>query len=232
VHLNLTTFPLLRQRIGHRGCPMHPALITSSSTRRACAHVATVGDGEPVVLLHGFPQHWWQWHQIAPRIAEHGYRVICPDPRGAGWTEADDSGIERETRLHDLLAILEALGIECAHRPSSASSAPWARRSGIPPLTPWSAGPPPSSPAKPPSATPASHPHSNPVPLQADCAPMLYASDLPIGLCRVRHRSCQNAPWRGAASMVESSVAVSQPEPRATRLGRRATASSSIPRSP
>jgi pimeloyl-ACP methyl ester carboxylesterase len=78
-------------------------------------HVGTVGDGEPVVLLHGFPQHWWQWHQIAPRIAEHGYRVICPDLRGAGWTEADDPGIGRETRLRDLLAILEALGIERAH---------------------------------------------------------------------------------------------------------------------
>jgi pimeloyl-ACP methyl ester carboxylesterase len=78
-------------------------------------HVGTFGDGEPVVLLHGFPQHWWQWHQIAPRIAEHGYRVICPDLRGAGWTEADDPGMKRTTRLHDLLAILDALGIDRAH---------------------------------------------------------------------------------------------------------------------
>jgi pimeloyl-ACP methyl ester carboxylesterase len=79
------------------------------------SHVAAVGDGDPVVLLHGFPQHWWQWHEIAPRIAERGYRVICPDLRGAGWSEADRPGIERETRMHDLLAILEALGIERAH---------------------------------------------------------------------------------------------------------------------
>ena len=79
------------------------------------SHVATIGTGEPVVMLHGFPQHWWQWHRVAPRIAEQGYRVICPDLRGAGWTEADDPGIERETRLHDLLAIFEALGIERAH---------------------------------------------------------------------------------------------------------------------
>ncbi|HEU0182546.1 MAG TPA: alpha/beta hydrolase [Agromyces mariniharenae] len=78
-------------------------------------HVATLGAGEPVVMLHGFPQHWWQWHRVAPRIAEQGYRVICPDLRGAGWTEADDPGIERETRLHDLLAVFEALGIERAH---------------------------------------------------------------------------------------------------------------------
>ncbi|QAY71891.1 alpha/beta hydrolase [Xylanimonas protaetiae] len=78
-------------------------------------HVAIVGEGEPVVLLHGFPQHWWQWHAIAPVIAAAGYRVVCPDLRGAGWTAADDPRIERETRLRDLLALLDALGVDRAH---------------------------------------------------------------------------------------------------------------------
>ncbi len=78
-------------------------------------HVAAVGEGEPVVLLHGFPQHWWQWHAIAPAIAARGYRVICPDLRGAGWTVADDPRIERETRLRDLLALLDVLHIERTH---------------------------------------------------------------------------------------------------------------------
>ena len=78
-------------------------------------HVAAIGAGEPVVLLHGFPQHWWQWHAIAPVIAAGGYRVICPDLRGAGWTVADDPRIERETRLRDLLALFDALHIERAH---------------------------------------------------------------------------------------------------------------------
>ncbi|TDW69325.1 alpha/beta fold hydrolase [Kribbella pratensis] len=78
-------------------------------------HVATVGEGEPVVLLHGFPQHWWQWRAVAPVIAARGYRVICPDLRGAGWTVTDDPRIERETRLHDLLALFDALDIERAH---------------------------------------------------------------------------------------------------------------------
>ena len=78
-------------------------------------HVASIGEGEPVVLLHGFPQHWWQWHAIAPVIAAGGYRVICPDLRGAGWTVADDPRIERETRLRDLLALFDVLHIERAH---------------------------------------------------------------------------------------------------------------------
>lgn len=78
-------------------------------------HVAVIGDGEPVVLLHGFPQHWWQWHAIAPVIAAGGHRVICPDLRGAGWTVADDPRIDRETRLRDLLALLDVLEVERAH---------------------------------------------------------------------------------------------------------------------
>lgn len=76
------------------------------------SHVAVIGEGEPALLLHGFPQHWWQWHAIAPRLAEHGYRAICPDLRGAGWTEADDPRIRRETRLDDFVSLLDAFGLD------------------------------------------------------------------------------------------------------------------------
>ncbi|WP_454730016.1 alpha/beta fold hydrolase [Cellulosimicrobium protaetiae] len=77
-------------------------------------HVATIGTGDPVVLLHGFPEHWWQWHEVAPVLAAAGHRVLCPDLRGAGWTAADDPRIQRETRLHDLVALLDALDVERA----------------------------------------------------------------------------------------------------------------------
>lgn len=78
-------------------------------------HVAAIGEGEPVILLHGFPQHWWQWRAVAPVIAAGGYRALCPDLRGAGWTVADDPHIQRQTRLRDLLALFDVLHIERAH---------------------------------------------------------------------------------------------------------------------
>lgn len=78
-------------------------------------HLATVGQGDPVLLLHGFPQHWWQWRVVAPAIAAHGYRAICPDLRGAGWTVAEDPQVRRDTRLHDVLALLDALELESVH---------------------------------------------------------------------------------------------------------------------
>lgn len=88
-------------------------LVVETSGLRS--HVAIIGEGYPVVLLHGFPAHWWQWREIAPAIARAGHRAICPDLRGAGWTTADDPRIDRERHHHDLLALLDALGIEQAH---------------------------------------------------------------------------------------------------------------------
>lgn len=79
------------------------------------SHVATIGQGEPVLMLHGFPQHWWQWRTIAPQIAAAGYRVICPDLRGAGWTRAAEPGFHRESVVDDVVALLDAMGVERAH---------------------------------------------------------------------------------------------------------------------
>jgi pimeloyl-ACP methyl ester carboxylesterase len=73
-------------------------------------HVAEAGSGEPVLLLHGFPQHWWEWRDVIPGLAEH-YRVIVPDLRGAGWTDAPPSGYNRSQLQDDILALLETLQI-------------------------------------------------------------------------------------------------------------------------
>jgi pimeloyl-ACP methyl ester carboxylesterase len=75
-------------------------------------HVAEAGQGDAVVLQHGWPQHWWEWRHLIPPLAER-YRVICPDIRGFGWSEepADDDYL-KETLVDDLLALLAELGVE------------------------------------------------------------------------------------------------------------------------
>ena len=74
-------------------------------------HVAEAGEGEPLVLLHGWPQNWWAWRKLIPPLAER-YRVICPDLRGHGWTEAPPGGYEKKGLAGDLLALLDALELE------------------------------------------------------------------------------------------------------------------------
>ena len=78
-------------------------------------HLAVIGEAANRSYCYTDSPDWWQWHAIAPLIAARGYRVICPDLRGAGWSVADDPRVERETRLRDLLALLDVIGIERAH---------------------------------------------------------------------------------------------------------------------
>jgi len=74
-------------------------------------HVAEAGAGEPLVLQHGWPQHWWAWRFLIPRLAER-YRVICPDLRGHGWSDAPAGGYEKEQFASDLLAVMDAMGLD------------------------------------------------------------------------------------------------------------------------
>ncbi|MDM8083773.1 alpha/beta hydrolase [Cellulomonas cellasea] len=74
-------------------------------------HVAEAGAGEPLVLLHGFPQHWWGWRKVIPALAAH-HRVTAPDLRGAGWTEATTGGYTEEQLVADIVALLDALGLD------------------------------------------------------------------------------------------------------------------------
>jgi pimeloyl-ACP methyl ester carboxylesterase len=74
-------------------------------------HVAEAGAGEPVLLLHGWPQHHYMWHRVIERLAPR-YRLIAPDLRGFGWTEAPGHGYDGDTFARDQIALLDALGIE------------------------------------------------------------------------------------------------------------------------
>ncbi len=58
------------------------------------------------------PQHWWEWRGILPGGLAAHYRVICPDLRGAGWTDAPPTGYDREQLLADVVALLDALELD------------------------------------------------------------------------------------------------------------------------
>lgn len=73
-------------------------------------HVAIAGEGEPLVMLHGLPQHWWQWRAIGAALSRR-YQVVCPDLRGFGWTRAESPGMGRLTQMEDLIVVLDALGL-------------------------------------------------------------------------------------------------------------------------
>ena len=50
--------------------------------------VVVEGEGEPVLLLHGFPDSNYLWRGVIPRLTKAGYRVIAPDQRGFGMSDA------------------------------------------------------------------------------------------------------------------------------------------------
>src|SRR3712207_1529867 len=74
-------------------------------------HWAEAGEGQPLVLLHGWPQHWYAGRAVIPRLSED-YRVICPDFRGLGWSEGPRRGYSLRRLAADVVALLAHLGLE------------------------------------------------------------------------------------------------------------------------
>lgn len=79
-------------------------------------HCAEIGpaDGPLVVMLHGFPQFWYSWRDIAPRLADAGFRVVAPDQRGYNFSSK--RGPFTVTALtQDIVNLVNALGQPRAH---------------------------------------------------------------------------------------------------------------------
>jgi len=81
-------------------------------------HYVTAGPdgGDPIVLLHGFPEFWYGWRHQLPALAEAGYRVIAPDQRGYNRSDKPE-GLDAYTvdRLAgDIVGLLDTLGYERA----------------------------------------------------------------------------------------------------------------------
>lgn len=74
-------------------------------------HVAVAGEGEPVVLLHGWPEHWYAWRHVIPLLAER-HKIFAPDLRGFGWTDIAWKGFEKENMAEDVIRLLDALELD------------------------------------------------------------------------------------------------------------------------
>ena len=78
-------------------------------------HYVSAGAGEPVVLLHGWPQTWYMWRKIIPILAEN-YRVIAPDLRGLGQSSRPEAGYDKKTIAADIVDLVhDHLGLGPIH---------------------------------------------------------------------------------------------------------------------
>jgi pimeloyl-ACP methyl ester carboxylesterase len=79
-------------------------------------HIAEAGSGPLVVLIHGFPELWYSYRHVIPALAAAGYKVVAPDMRGYGQTDAPPN-IEDYSQFQlvgDVVGLIRGLGYEQA----------------------------------------------------------------------------------------------------------------------
>ncbi|OBH10258.1 hypothetical protein A9X03_03195 [Mycobacterium sp. E1715] len=70
------------------------------------------GDDRALVLLHGWPQTWWEWRHVMGPLHEDGWFVVAPDYRGAGGSSKPAGGYDKQTMAGDIKALLDHLGVQ------------------------------------------------------------------------------------------------------------------------
>ncbi len=74
-------------------------------------HYVKAGSGPAVMLLHGWPQTWYEWRHVIARLADT-FTVVAPDLRGFGYSSKPTSGYDAETIAGDLAALTDHLGLK------------------------------------------------------------------------------------------------------------------------
>ena len=88
-------------------------------TSKATINLRTKGEGEPLLLLHGYPQTHAMWHKVAPQLARD-YTVICADLRGYGDSSKPrgvpgHANYSKRAMALDMVEVMEALGFVQFH---------------------------------------------------------------------------------------------------------------------
>src|ERR671919_1192858 len=74
-------------------------------------HYVIGGHGDPVVLLHGWPETWYAWHKVMPALAKN-YTVIAPDLRGLGDSSKPPTGYDGKTLAEDIHQLVTQIGFK------------------------------------------------------------------------------------------------------------------------
>ena len=74
-------------------------------------HYVIGGHGDPIVLLHGWPETWYAWHKVMPALAKN-YTVIAPDLRGLGDSSKPATGYDGKTVAEDIHQLVTQLGFK------------------------------------------------------------------------------------------------------------------------
>lgn len=69
------------------------------------------GEGQPVVLIHGYPLDGHSWEKQSAALLAAGYRVITYDRRGFGQSSQPTTGYDYDTFAHDLKVVLDTLDL-------------------------------------------------------------------------------------------------------------------------
>jgi len=72
-------------------------------------HAVIGGQGPPLLLVHGWPQTWYAWRMVMPRLAED-FEVIAVDQRGIGLSDKPRDGYDIGSLAGDLATLLDGLG--------------------------------------------------------------------------------------------------------------------------
>jgi pimeloyl-ACP methyl ester carboxylesterase len=95
--------------------PNLPAGFTDTFTSRYVdtgemrLHAVTGGKGPPLLLVHGWPQLWYQFRMIMPALARD-FSVVAVDQRGIGLSDKPHDGYDTATLASDLVALMDGLG--------------------------------------------------------------------------------------------------------------------------
>lgn len=83
-------------------------------TNRIKLHCVTQGEGDLVILLHGFPEFWYSWRFQIPALAKH-FKVVVPDLRGYNDSDKPAHGYDLDTLSADIRGLMDSFGYSRAH---------------------------------------------------------------------------------------------------------------------